>query len=301
MTRSNPRAQEVALSAAFSKAVDLSALKRPVAPAPSGGAPTAAPPGDDFPAVDVTEASFAVDVVDTSMRVLVLVDLWAEWCQPCKQLTPILEKVVAEFGGAVVLARVDVDANPRISQAFGVQSLPTVVAVAAGQPVDAFSGAQPETQIRSWVQGLVEALQDKLPGMAAASTAGVEAPAEPDPLLLAAEAAVEAGDLDAAIEAYQQLAAADPADVDAVLAVKQLQFQQRAMNLPADAVEHARAAPDDVPVQLAASDLLFAAGRVEEAFDLLVALVGRLPAADRSVPRDHLMSCSHCSGTMTQR
>jgi putative thioredoxin len=113
-------------------------------------------PGTTFGAVDVTEASFQTDVIERSMQVPVVVDLWAEWCGPCKQLGPILEKVIGETDGAVVLAKVDVDANPRISQAFRVQGIPAVFAISGGQPVDSFVGALPEPQVREFVGKLVK-------------------------------------------------------------------------------------------------------------------------------------------------
>ena len=159
--------------------------------------------------IDVTEATFGPDVVEKSMQVLVVVDLWAEWCEPCKQLSPVLERVVAGFDGTVVLAKVDVDANPRISQAFGVQSIPTVVAIAGGQPVDAFSGALPEPEVRAWIQRLVDALKSQLPGMSAAPAG--EAPPV-DPRIEQAEQAMEEGDFDAAIAAYERYSADHPGD-----------------------------------------------------------------------------------------
>ena len=172
------------MSAAFAGAVDLSGLKnRPAAPAPGtapGGGPglgSGAGPGAPAPGpgaagrspfvVDVDEATFG-DIVQASTQVLVVIDLWATWCEPCKQLSPILERLATAAGGSWVLAKVDVDANPRIAQAFGVQSIPTVVAVAGGQPVDAFSGALPEPQVRQWITSLLDALRDQLPGIKAA-------------------------------------------------------------------------------------------------------------------------------------
>ncbi|MCC5697799.1 hypothetical protein LH612_32150, partial [Klebsiella pneumoniae] len=165
-------------------AVDLSALKNRAeaaaranqqAKANDGGASAAAP------IVDVTEATFQAEVIDRSMRVPVVLDLWAEWCGPCKQLSPVLEKLAREGNGAWVLAKVDVDANPRIAQLFQAQSIPMVIAIAGGQPVDAFAGAQPEPQLRQWIDALLNALRDRLPGIREAEQAsGAAAEEEPE-------------------------------------------------------------------------------------------------------------------------
>lgn len=103
---------------------------------------------------DVTDATFSTDVIERSKTMPVVVDLWAEWCGPCKTLGPILEKVVAETNGAVALVKVDVDANPRVSQAFAVQSIPAVFALRDGQIVDSFVGALPEHEVRAFIERL---------------------------------------------------------------------------------------------------------------------------------------------------
>lgn len=128
-------------------AVDLSSLRqRAASPAAAGGDDER---GGAAPSLvfDVTDATFA-QVLELSRTVPVVVDLWAEWCGPCKQLSPILEKVVTELGGRLVLAKVDVDANPQLAQGFRAQSIPMVVALVAGQPVPLFTGAVPEQQVR---------------------------------------------------------------------------------------------------------------------------------------------------------
>ena len=105
--------------------------------------------------IDVTDATFQTEVIDRSTQVPVVVDLWAEWCGPCKTLGPIIEKVVDATGGKVVLAKVDVDKSPQIAQAFQVQSIPAVYALKDGKVVDGFIGAQPEQAVSAWVAGLV--------------------------------------------------------------------------------------------------------------------------------------------------
>lgn len=105
--------------------------------------------------IDVTDATFQTDVIDRSTQVPVVVDLWAEWCGPCKTLGPIIEKVIDDTNGKVILAKVDVDANPQISQAFQVQSIPAVYALRDGKVVEGFVGAQPEAQVKAWVESLL--------------------------------------------------------------------------------------------------------------------------------------------------
>jgi putative thioredoxin len=106
-------------------------------------------------AIDVTDATFQAEVAERSLTTPVVVDLWAPWCEPCKALTPILERVVDATAGQVILAKVNVDENPGIMRAFGVQSIPTVVAIKDGKPVNAFMGAQPEHAVAEFVQQLL--------------------------------------------------------------------------------------------------------------------------------------------------
>lgn len=113
-----------------------------------------------MPYVDVTDQTFQAEVIDRSTQVPVVVDLWAEWCGPCKTLGPILEKVIDATGGKVVLAKVDVDANRAIAQAFQVQSIPAVYAMRDGKVVDGFVGALPEHQVQAWVDQLAPSAEE---------------------------------------------------------------------------------------------------------------------------------------------
>jgi len=276
-------------------AVDLAALKarsEAAARPPASTAASAASGGGAVTVIDVTEASFQADVLEQSMTVPVVVDLWATWCEPCKQLSPVLERLAAAGNGAWILAKVDIDANPRIAQAFGVQSIPMVVAVVGGQPVDAFNGAQPEPQVRQWITALLDALRDRMPAIREAESAadGAAPVEEPeDPRFTAAEDALERGDYEQAEAAYQQILAVEPANEQARAALSQVRFLARAEKVDPSAVARADAAPDDIDAQLAAADAEVAVDGVDAAFTRLVGLVGRTAGDDRDRVREHLV------------
>lgn len=157
-------------------------------------------------AIDVTDATFQTDVIERSATTAVVLDLWAPWCGPCKTLGPILEKVVDETGGKAVLVKVDIDENPGIAQAFRVQSIPMVVGFKDGQPVDAFMGAQGETEVREFVQRLLPTHEENT--LASLIEAGDEAslrlalgmdPGNEDAIVALADLLVEAGQPDEAL------------------------------------------------------------------------------------------------------
>ncbi|MEV6444249.1 tetratricopeptide repeat protein [Amycolatopsis sp. NPDC051716] len=292
-------AKSAALSAALSGAVDLSALKARAEAAQRQPAPSAGPAGGEGPprpasgdaVIDVTEATFQAEVVERSLHQLVVVDLWAEWCGPCKQLSPVLERMAGESGGAWVVAKVDVDANPRIAQLFGAQSIPTIVAIAGGQPVDAFSGALPEPEIRKWINALLDALRDKLPGIRDAEAAGGGPAEEPeDPRFTEAEEAFERGDFAAAQAAYERILDVEPANELAKNALAQVKFTARAESADPDARAKADADPSDLAAQLDAADLDIAENDVEAGFKRLIDAVRRTAGEDRNKVREHLVA-----------
>lgn len=273
----------------MSGAVDLSALQNKAETA-SSGTPQPQGGGSQW-VVDVTESTFQSEVIDRSAQVPVVVDLWASWCEPCKQLSPVLEKLAAESGGAWVLAKIDVDANQRIPQIFGVQSLPTVVAIANGQPVEAFQGAQPEPQIRQWISSLLDQMREQMPAIAEAERAAEGAKEEPepeDPRFTEAEEALDRGDYTAAESAYQRILAEEPNNEQAQAALQQVRFVARAEAADPDAIAKADAAPDDVDAQFAAADAELV-GRPDVAFERLIGTVKRTSGDDRDRVRQHLL------------
>ena len=273
----------------MSGAVDLAAVKaRSEAAARAADNATPAPGGS---VVEVTEATFQAEVIDRSFQVPVLIDLWADWCQPCKQLSPILERLAAEAGGTWILAKIDVDANPRISQALQVQSIPTVFAAIGGQLVPGFQGALPEPQVREFVGALVKAAsQAGLSGAVADATDEATAAEVPvDPRFSEAEAALEAGQFDLAAKRYQAILDAEPANTEAALALRQVRLLERLQDIDPKLVARADTAPDDVPAQLAAADYALSRSDVDGALGRLLGLVRRVSGDDRDAVRERLI------------
>ncbi|MFJ8893478.1 tetratricopeptide repeat protein [Leifsonia sp. NPDC102414] len=290
-------------------AVDLTSLVNRAMTAgqpPAAGAP-AAPAGEQggdvaLPSLyfEGTDANFN-DFLDLSMTVPIVVDLWAEWCEPCKQLSPILDKLIAEYAGRLVLVKVDVDANPQLTQAFQAQSIPAVAAVIGGRPVQLFQGAIPEQQVRDVFEQLLQlAAQNGVTGRAAVDGAEVPAAddaeqAEPAPEPLPphhAEAyeAIERGDFATAIAEYKTAIAQDPRDFMAVAGLAQVSLLARLAGKSLDEIRSAGAsAPDDVDAQLLVADLDISGGHVDDAFDRLLTLFPKLDAAGKDAVRTRIL------------
>lgn len=270
-------------------AVDLGALAAQKSNQQKASAALAsAPPGV---VIDVTTATFEASVIQQSMTVPIVLDLWAEWCGPCKQLSPILEKLAAEAGGRWVLAKVDVDAEQQIGAAFQVQSIPSVFAVIKGQPIPLFQGALPEAQIRQYLDELlrVAAEQGVSGSVGAAPAEGEpdEIPEPPmDPRFEAAYAAIEAADWAAAQAAYDAVLAENPADADALAGRAIVDVYARTDGQPE---------PADVSL-LVAADYAVLAGDWERAFELGITAVRESTGDEREAARQRVLEFFQMAG-----
>ncbi|MCV7102928.1 tetratricopeptide repeat protein [Mycobacterium palustre] len=266
---------------ALAGAVDLSGLKQRA----QQNASTAGPAAQGTPGTtEVTEANFEQEVLARSDEVPVVVVLWSPRSDACVQLLETLSALAAEDNGKWSLASVNVDATPRVAQIFGVDAVPTVVALAAGQPLTSFQGLQPPDQLRRWVDSLVSATAGKLRGPSDPGQA-----AEVDPKLAQARQQLEAGDLAAAKQSYQAILDANPASAEAKGAIRQIDFLSRATAQRPDAVAASDAAPADIDAALAAADVQILNQDVGAAFERLIALVRKTSGDDRTRVRTRLI------------
>lgn len=244
---------------------------------------------------DVTTASFEVDVLQQSMTVPVIVDLWAEWCGPCKALSPIMEKLATEYAGAFILAKIDIEAQQQLAAAFQVQSIPMVLAFVAGQPLGLFQEALPEQQVRAVIDQVLEAA--KSAGVVGKAEGRSPEESEPevisDPRFDAAEAALEAGDWDAAILAYQEVLKATPNDAIAKIGLLNVELLQRTDGADFDAVLAITAT--DAESQMKIADIEFLCNEYAQAFNRLIAVIrGDIEA--RPQVRDRLLQLFDIAG-----
>ncbi|MFV8245716.1 tetratricopeptide repeat protein [Mycolicibacterium peregrinum] len=267
---------------ALAGAVDLSALKQRPAAGAGGGSPSA-PGGPNV--TEVNEANFEAEVLVRSGQVPVVVLLWSPRSDSSAALGDTLAGLADADNGKWSLALVNVDTTPRVAQMFGIQGVPTVVALAGGQPIASFQGSQPADELRRWVDSLLDATAGKLTG----SGDGDGEAEQVDPELAAARAHLDEGDFPAAAAAYQAILDAQPNHAEAKGAVRQIAFLQRASAQRPDAVAVADAAPDDIDAAFAAADAELLAQEVSAAFDRLIALIKRTAGDDRTKVRTRLI------------
>jgi putative thioredoxin len=265
-------------------AVDLSVLKQRAQPGAAPGASAGPPVG-----TEVNEATFETEVLVRSNTMPVVVVLWSPRSDACIELIEIMSRLALEDkdkpGREWALTTVNVDTTPRVAQVFGVQAVPTVVALAGGQPLSNFEGMQPPEQLRKWVDSLLNATVGKL-----GDQADGELPEEEvDPVLASAREHLEGGDLELARDAYQAVLDTDPGNAEATGAVRQIGFLIRATAQNPDAVTIADAAPTDIEAAFAAADVQILNQDVTPAFNRLIALVRRTAGDERTSVRTRLI------------
>jgi putative thioredoxin len=266
-----------------------------------------------------SDDGFLADVIEASKTQPVIVDFWATWCGPCKQLTPALEKAVTAAKGAVKLVKIDVDKNPAFAGQLRVQSIPTVYAFKDGKPVDGFTGAVPESQIAAFIDKLV----------------GPTGPSDIDLLLETAKADLEAGDVGAAAQAYAEALQAEPDNLKAIAGLARCYLiggdheraQEVADMAPADAKDidllSVRAAlalaaeapdetetkalqakiaadPSDLQARFDLAKALAANGKLDEASDQLLDIIARDRAWNDEAARKQLLTVFEAAGQMSE-
>lgn len=270
-------------------AVDLAAVKaRSDAAARAAEAPA---PAAGHYVLDVTEASFQTEVLDRSFQVPVLLSLWSARSAASDQLNATLEQLTTQQAGALVLAKIEVDANMGIAQALQVRGVPAVFAVIGGQLVPGFEGALPEPQLREFVDAVLQAgreagLGGGEPPSEQDAGAEVQPPPE-DPRFDAAEAALADGDYALAAQRFQAILDAEPANAEASLALRQVHLLARIAEL--DPAATANAAPDDVAAQLGAADLEMVGDDADAALERLLGLLVRVGGDERDQIRLRLV------------
>ncbi|HHY07164.1 MAG: tetratricopeptide repeat protein [Lawsonella sp.] len=257
------------------------------------------PQGVDAPLpsiMDVTHENLA-DIMEYSRYVPVVLDLWADWCQPCKQLGPVLEKLAKEYGGKFLLAPLNTEEEPELASAFQVKSIPTVIALAAGKPIDMFSGAVPEPQLRAWIEALLKAVDGKLEELPIQIrkhiqrlAGGNEEPPAPAPTVVdEAEELAQQGDYAAAQKLLREHLVNNPKDHLAESALNMYEVLEKSENASEDTIIKADENPDDVAAQCDAADLEMTTVGAEAAYTRLLNTVARTTGDDKNAAREHLV------------
>ena len=244
--------------------------------------------------VDVNEQDFQQKVIDISKTVPVIVDLWAEWCGPCKQLSPLLEKLAAEYKGRFVLAKIDVDANPRLSQMFQVQSIPAVFAVIGESAGPLFQGAIPEAELRQVIAEVLRIAAEQ--GVNGTINTEVQENVAPvieeekiDPRLEAAFNAIEKGDFVAANNSYKEMLNQNPADQVAQAGLAQVGLLERASKLNSNDVLQKASDRKDFASQMDLADLELMKGNPGAGFAVLINAIKISSGEDRDKLRARLL------------
>ena len=299
-------------------AIDLSSLGqasgRPSAPAAPGapGAPGAAASRNGAPGgagsydIEVGETTFQSEVLERSLQHPVVVEFWTGRSPASADLGAMLQRLAAEYDGKFLLARIDIDANPQLAQAVGVQAVPLVIGVLRGQVVPLFQGTVDEPQARQYLdQLLTVAVANGISGRAEPTgpADGADQPddgaaeAAADERYAAAEEALATGDVAAAVAAYEALLAQTPGDAIAKQGLAGAKLIGRTQDVPADIAARAEAAPDDVALQVRAADVEVLSGQVDAAFARLIATVQRTAGDDRETARKHLLDLFEVVGS----
>ncbi len=244
--------------------------------------------------VDVSEQDFQQKVIDISKTVPVIVDLWAEWCGPCKQLSPLLEKLAAEYKGRFVLAKIDVDANPRLSQMFQVQSIPAVFAVIGESAGPLFQGAIPEAELRQVIEEVLRIAAEQ--GVNGTINTEVKEDVVPvveeeqiDPRLEAAFNAIEKGDFVTANNSYKEMLNQNPADQVAQAGLAQVGLLERASKLNPNDVLQKASDRKDFASQMDLADLELMKGNPGAGFAVLINAIKISSGEDRDKLRARLL------------